>query len=104
MSDVRASSRLVDSPACLVAPEGGPDRGLGKLLERQAGKGGIQPVLEINPGHAFVAKLSKSKSDKTFEDLAWLLLDQARILEGAAPADPAKFAERMNRFVLGSEK
>lgn len=104
LSDVRTSSRLVDSPACLVAPEGGPDRGLGKLLERQAGKGGVQPVLEINPGHAFVTRLAKSKSDKTFEDLAWLLLDQARILEGALPADPAKFAERMNRFVLGEGK
>lgn len=104
LSDVRASSRLVDSPACLVAPEGGPDRGLGKLLEKQAGKGGVQPVLEINPGHAFVAKLAKAKNDKTFEDLAWLLLDQARILEGALPADPAKFAERMNRFVLGEGK
>lgn len=104
LSDVRASSRLVDSPACLVAPEGGPDRGLGKLLERQAGKGGAQPVLEINPGHAFVTKLTGTRSDKAFEDLAWLLLDQARILEGVPPTDPAKFAERLNRFVLGGGK
>ena len=104
LSDVRASSRLVDSPACLVAPEGGPDRGLGKLLERQAGKGGAQPVLEINSGHAFITKLSGTRSDKAFEDLAWLLLDQARILEGVPPADPAKFADRLNRFVLGDGK
>ena len=104
LSDVRASSRLVGSPACLVAPEGGPDRGLGKLLERQAGKGDVKPVLEVNQKHAFTAALAKSKDDAAFGDLAWLLLDQARILEGAPPADPAKFAERMNKFVLGKEK
>lgn len=104
LSDVRASSRLVGSPACLVAPEGGPDRGLGRLLDRQAGKGGVKPVLEINPKHAFTAALAKAKDDAAFEDLAWLLLDQARLLEGALPGDPAKFAARMNKFVLGKGK
>ena len=107
LSDVRASSRLVDSPACLVAPEGGPDRGLGKFLDKQSGKGSVTPVLEINPSHDLVKALSKAgagKKSKAFDDLAWLLLDQARILEGAAPADPAKFAERLNKFVLGGLK
>jgi len=107
LSDVRASARLIDSPACLVAPEGGPDRGLGKFLDKQAGKGNVMPVLEINPSHALVKALSnagKGKKQNAFDDLAWMLLDQARILEGALPADPAKFAERLNKMVLGGMK
>ncbi len=107
LSDVRASARLVDSPACLVAPKGGPDRGLGKFLDKQTGKGNVMPVLEINPSHALVKALSsagKGKKPNAFDDLAWMLLDQARILEGALPADPAKFAERLNKMVLGGLK
>lgn len=107
LSDVRASARLIDSPACLVAPEGGPDRGLGKFLDKQAGKGNVMPVLEINPSHALVKALSnagKGKKPNAFDDLAWMLLDQARILEGALPVDPAKFAERLNKMVLGGVK
>jgi molecular chaperone HtpG len=103
VSEVRASSRLVESPACLVAPENGPDRGLGKFLEKQAGQGSINPVLEINPSHPLVkALLEKGVGD--FDDIAWILLDQARILEGAAPGNPAKFAERLNKLVLGGLK
>ncbi|GBE42697.1 chaperone protein HtpG [bacterium BMS3Bbin10] len=111
LSDVRVSSRLVDSPACLVAPEGGPDRGLGKFLENRPGGGSVSPILEINPSHSLVRALAaegkgegKGKASSDFDDLAWLLLDQARILEGAAPGDPARFAERMNKFVLGGLK
>ena len=107
VSEVRASTRLVDSPACLVAPESGPDRGLGKFLEKQAGKSGITPVLEINPSHPMVKALSGSKGKKVpadFDDIAWILLDQARILEGGAPGNPAKFAERLNKLVLGGLK
>jgi len=107
LSDVRASARLIDSPAFLVAPEGGPDRGLGKFLDKQAGKGNVMPVLEINPSHALVKALSnagKGKKPNAFDDLAWMLLDQARILEGALPVDPAKFAERLNKMVLGGVK
>jgi molecular chaperone HtpG len=107
LSDVRSSARLVESPACLVAPEGGPDRGLGKFLDKQSGKGDVLPVLEINPAHDMVKALSKSgagKKGSAFDDLAWLLLDQARILEGAAPKDPAKFTERLNKFILGGLK
>jgi molecular chaperone HtpG len=107
LSDVRASARLVESPACLVAPEGGPDRGLGKFLDKQSGKGNVMPVLEFNPSHALVKALSKAdkgKKGSAFDDLAWLLLDQARILEGALPTDPAKFAERLNKMVLDGLK
>lgn len=108
VSDVRISSRLVESPACLVAGVGGPDRGLNKLLERQAGAKPVLPILEINNGHALVKALDlATRGEKPagkrmpgFEDLAWLLLDEARILDGLPPSDPAKFSDRINRLVL----
>ena len=102
VSDIKASSRLVDSPACLVASAGGPDRGLEKIMSRQADRGPISaPVLEINPGHGLVKRLDGARTgDKqTFEDLSFLLLDEARILEGGAPDEPGKFAERLNRLL-----
>jgi molecular chaperone HtpG len=102
VSDVKVSSRLVDSPACLVAAAAGPDRGMDKIMSKQTGRGAMAPVLEINAGHKLVEKLEKSRTGDTtsFDDFAWLLLDQALILEGGTPNDPAKFAERMNRMLL----
>lgn len=103
VGEVRLSKRLVESPACLVAPQGGPDRGLDKIMERQQGVSGQKPDLEINAAHALVKGLeerSRASGNEDFEDLAWILLDQARLLEGNAPADPAKFAQRLNRLVL----
>ncbi len=104
VSDVKISSRLIDSPACLVASTMGPDRGMDKIMSKQGGRTTTAPVLEINAGHKLVENLDRSRSgDKaSFDDLAWLLLDQARILEGGAPEDPAKFAERMNRVLLAN--
>ena len=73
-------------------------------MSKQGGRTTTAPVLEINAGHKLVENLDRSRSgDKaSFDDLAWLLLDQARILEGGAPEDPAKFAERMNRVLLAN--
>ncbi|WP_417773113.1 molecular chaperone HtpG [Stappia sp.] len=101
VSDVRASSRLSESPVCLVAPEGGPDRQLEKLMSRQQGAlpGMFAPVLEFNPGHALLvglsARLSAAGDKAELEDYAWLLLDQAAILDGELPVDAASFARRM---------
>ena len=102
VSDVKVSSRLINSPACLVASAAGPDRGMDKIMSKQTGRPAAAPILEINAGHLLVRKLDATRSgDKaSFDDLAWLLLDQARILEGGTPEDPAKFAERMNRLLL----
>ncbi len=103
--DVKKSSRLVTSPACLVASTQAPDRQLEKMLAMQ--KGGsmpsMKPILEINGAHALATALTKALADnknERFDDLAFLLLDEARILEGNAPADPAKFTERLNRLLL----
>jgi molecular chaperone HtpG len=103
VTDVRASDRLAESPACLVASENGPDRRLERMLA-QAGRGEIsKPVLEINPRHDLVATLAtrfKSDSDKSFiEDAAWLLLDEARLMDGEALTDASAFASRLTRVL-----
>ena len=103
VSEVRVSGRLTDSPACLVAPTSGPDRGLERIMARQQGeRAASKPVLEINLGHPLVARLDAVRTTESarFRDLAWLLLDQARILEGGTPEDPAAFTERLNRLLL----
>lgn len=105
VSDVRSSSRLSESPVCLVAPEHGPDRQLEKLMARQTGaaSGAFAPVLEFNPSHALVEGLSRRLSgdgDKVeLADMAWLLFDQARILDGDAPSDTAAFARRLGEVM-----
>ncbi|MFB2552815.1 molecular chaperone HtpG [Ensifer soli] len=100
VSDVRASDRLTESAVCLVAPEGGPDRALEKLLQG-AGRidGAAKPVLEINPDHALIGAIAeKGKADTAFgEDAVRLLFDQAHILDGGKPDDPRAFAERLSR-------
>lgn len=103
--DVQKSSRLVGSPACLIASTQAPDRQLEKMLAQQKGGSmpGMQPILEINTSHAMAKALNSAiagSKDQRFSDLAFLLLDEARILEGNAPADPAKFTERLNRLLL----
>ena len=105
VADVRASSRLVGSPACLIASAQAPDRQLEKMLAAQKGGSmpGVKPILEINASHAMAKALNTAIADnkeERFSDLAFLLLDEARILEGNAPKDPAKFTERLNRLLL----
>ncbi len=102
VSDVRVSNRLVSSAACLVAPGAGPDLALERLLQQRDQGLGLKPVLEINAAHGLVAAVADSaargRSDDV-RDLAGLLLDQARILDGELPQEPAVFVERLNRFV-----
>lgn len=102
VSDVRPSKRLVTSAVCLIAPGSGPDLALERLLKHRNEGVGMKPVLEINTAHALVKAAAASvEAGRTEEvaDLAALLLDQARILDGELPADPASFAERLNRYV-----
>jgi molecular chaperone HtpG len=104
VSDVRASQRLTDSAACLVAGGKGPDRELERLLARQArGGAGTKPILELNMRHPVVRALADAKTaarDDDVNDLAAILLDQAQILDGEVPPDPAAFAARLNRLVV----
>ena len=103
VSDVRASQRLTDSPVCLVAAGGGHDRELGRLLARNNRGAGPKPVLELNMRHSLVRAISQAIAaarEQDVADLSALLLDQARILDGEVPDDPAAFATRLNRLVV----
>ena len=98
VSDVRASQRLTSSASCLVAGSHGPDRELERLLARQNRGGGTKPILEINLRHPLVAAISGDGDAGA--DLSFLLFEQAQILDGELPEDPAAFAGRLNRLVL----
>ena len=102
VSDVRASQRLTDSAACLVAKGGGFDRELERLLARHNPSAGSKPILELNMRHPIVQAVARAKEaarDDEIADLSALLLDEATILDGAVPDDPAAFAARVNRLV-----
>ncbi|MFZ2156212.1 MAG: molecular chaperone HtpG, partial [Bradyrhizobium sp.] len=99
VSDVRASQRLTSSASCLVAGSHGPDRELERLLARQNRGAGAKPILEINLRHPLVAAIAADNAAAA-ADLSFLLLEQAQILDGELPEDPAAFAGRLNRLVL----
>ncbi len=101
VKDVRRSERLTDSPVCLVADEGGLDLHLERLLARHGEGGGMKAerILELNPRHPLIRTLAERAGQggaaDALADAAWLLVDQARVLEGDPPADPAAFSRRM---------
>jgi molecular chaperone HtpG len=104
VSDVRASKRLTDSAACLVADTRGRDRELERLLARQSRGSATKPILELNIRHPVLKMLSRAKADGRDDevaDLSALLFEQAQILDGEVPDDPAQFAARINRLVVG---
>lgn len=96
--DVRVTSRLVDSPACLVVQDDGMSTQLARML-KQAGQPAPEskPVLEVNPEHALVKKLDGSVH---FHDLAHILFDQALLAEGGLPDDPAAYVRRVNALLV----
>jgi molecular chaperone HtpG len=95
--DVRATSRLVDSPACIVVDEHDMSAHLSRLL-KQAGQQAPagKPILEVNPKHALLRKLEGSER---FDDLAHILFDQALLAEGGQLEDPAAYVQRVNRLL-----
>ncbi|HEY6852377.1 MAG TPA: molecular chaperone HtpG [Terracidiphilus sp.] len=101
VKDVRASVRLADSPSCIVSDEQEPSMQMQQML-RAMGQANIpvaKPTLEINPDHDIVKKLLARKDDAVSEDAAWLLLDQALLMEGVPLQDPAVFVQRLNRIL-----
>jgi len=95
--DGRLTTRLVDSPACLVVQDAGMSMQLARML-KQAGQAApeVKPVLEVNAEHALVKKLDGSVH---FHDLAHILFDQALIAEGGLPDDPAAYVKRVNALL-----
>ncbi len=97
--DVRVTSRLVDSPACLVVTDQGMSLQLARML-KQAGQEvpETKPVLEVNPEHALVKKLA-ADANPHFHDLAHIVFDQALLAEGGLPEDPAAYVKRVNALL-----
>jgi molecular chaperone HtpG len=101
VKDVRASVRLADSPSCIVSDEEEPSLQMQQML-RAMGQKDIpapKPTLEINPDHEIVKKLLARSDDNIAQDAAWLLLDQALLMEGVPLQDPATFVQRLNRIL-----
>jgi molecular chaperone HtpG len=103
VEDVRVSDRLSESPACLVAPEFGPDLRLQQILSSHGqALGEMKPVLEINPTHPLVIALESQAGGSDaimFEDAVWLLYDEAKLVDGDAPHDAVAFAARLTRIL-----
>jgi molecular chaperone HtpG len=103
VGDVRPSSRLTDSPVCLIAGDNEVDLRMERVLRiHQNYKNAGKRVLEINPGHALILRLAamaKSHGDEILNDAGHLLLDQARIIQGEPVPDPAAFTRRMALFM-----
>lgn len=101
VKEVRASSRLADSPSVIVSDEDEPSARMRHMMEAMGQKGMPEqkPVLEINPDHEIVTKLLADLSGDKIQDAAWLLFEQALLLEGVPLKDPVSFVQRLNRVL-----
>ena len=101
VKDVRASSRLADSPSVIVSDEDEPSARMRQMMQAMGQKNlpELQPTLEINPDHEIIRKLLADPSNSKVDDAAWLLFDQALLLEGVPLKDPAVFVQRLNRVL-----
>ena len=99
--EVRVSDRLTESPACLVTDQDGMSANLGRLL-RAAGQDvpNLPLILEINPAHPIVTRLTDETDDARFADWSHILFDQAMLAEGGRLDDPAGFVKRLNALML----
>jgi molecular chaperone HtpG len=101
VKEVRASSRLADSPSVIVSDEDEPSARMRQMMQAMGQKDlpELQPTLEINPDHEIIRKLLADPTSGKIEDAAWLLFDQALLLEGVPLKDPATFVQRLNRVL-----
>jgi molecular chaperone HtpG len=101
VKDVRASVRLADSPSVIVSDEEEPSIKMQQMMRAMGQKDipALKPTLEINPDHEIVKKLLARSDDAVTDDAAWLLFDQALLMEGVPLQDPASFVHRLNRIL-----
>jgi len=101
VKDVKASSRLSDSPSCVVADENDPTIQMQHLMKAMGQKElpELKPILEINPTHEIVKKMAELKDEKLFSDIARLLLEQALLVEGVPLKNPSEFTKRLNKVM-----
>jgi molecular chaperone HtpG len=100
VKDVRSSDRLTSSPVCLTADEGDLDIHLERFLKQHNQiRTASKRILELNPGHPLIAQMAtrakESGAADSLKDIAWLLFDQARLLDGYTLSDPVAFSERL---------
>ncbi|WOX06328.1 molecular chaperone HtpG [Microbulbifer pacificus] len=101
VEDVRATTRLVDSPACLVASDNDMGMQMRRILE-QAGQAlpDAKPIFELNPSHPLVQRLDQEQDEDRFADLTNILMDQANLAAGNQLEDPADYVRRLNTLLL----
>jgi molecular chaperone HtpG len=104
VKDVKVSNRLSESPSCIVADENDPTAQMQEIMRSmgQADMPQVKPILEVNPEHVIVKKLKDMTKKKSFDDIAFLLFEQALIQEGVKLEDPAGFVERLNKVIAGT--
>ena len=101
VKEVRVTHRLTDSPACLVTGEQDLSGNLERMLKAAGQKTPeSKPTLEVNPTHVLVERLKSETDEKKFNDLAYVLFDQALLAEGGQLNDPASFVKRMNSLLI----
>ena len=101
VKEVRISTRLADSPSVIVSDEDEPSARMRQMMQAMGQKNlpELKPTLEINPDHEIIKKLLAKSDDAAIQDAAWLLFDQALLLEGVPLKDPATFVQRLNRVL-----
>ena len=101
VKDVKLSSRLKESPACIVFDKNDPDFAMQEMLKQmgQSDLPKVKPILEINPDNEIVKKLSQNDSLAELNDVAYILYDQARLIEGMKLEDSSEFVKRINKLV-----
>ncbi len=101
VKEVKASMRLADSPSCIVSDEDEPSMKMQQMFRAmgQSGMPAPKPTLEINPDHDIVKKLLGSTDEALIQDAAWLLLEQALLIEGLPVDNPGTFVQRLNRVL-----
>ena len=107
VKDIRVSRKLTDSPSCLVADKGDMDVAMESLMmQRDPEYKGAPRILEINPDHQLIVNMNilmkDKKNNNLVNDAGMLLYEQARMMEGKLPTDPARFSSVMNNFLIKS--
>lgn len=101
VKEVRVTSRLTNSPACLVSDENDMGRHLEQILQASGQSiPGSKPILEINPDHPIVKKIDNEADEDLFDDWSHILFDQALLSEGGQLADPASFVNKLNALIV----
>ena len=104
VKEVRISTRLANSPSVIVSDEDEPSARMRQMMQAMGQKDvpKLKPTLEINPDHEIIKKLLTMSDDAAIQDAAWLLFDQALLLEGVPLEDPVAFVQRLNRVLSQS--